>query len=404
VKLFVSYTSSDRDWAHWIAWTLGEGGHEAFVHEWEVGAGESIPRWMEERLSQADKLLGVFSDAYSKAIYSKSERWAAYWDDPEGRNGFLVPIEVSKVSEWSLFVKPLRRLSLIDLSEPDARERLLTFLEPPHPPAEKPIFPGGTQGTPAPTSFTEGSEPLGTHAPAFPTPSPEAAATKPDADEAIRCIDDYEPKPVIFGREDEVETVVGALLSGKPSIVAGGPGMGKTAVATAALFDPRVVARFGRRRVFASLEAATESRAILAKLVEALGLPPTGDDASLLRILENNAAERPLAAVLDNAETVFDIDRAGSERLLSLVAHVPGLSLATTIPRRCASDPRDDFNRKLGEAWRYAGSRRLSRDRRRFFRQRSGFARPPGSSGWSRSLDSSCRSSGDRSAFAEGLA
>jgi len=111
------------------------------------------------------------------------------------------------------------------------------------------------------------------------------------------------------GRDDNSElfTIVGALLAAKTVLVAGGPGMGKTAVATAALYDPRVATRFGRRRIFASLETATEPRTILAKLVEALGLPPTGDDATLLRIVEGNAAEQPFTAILDNAETVFDV-------------------------------------------------------------------------------------------------
>ena len=44
LKIFVSYTSADRDWAHWIAWTLKEAGYEPFVHEWEVGAGEASRR------------------------------------------------------------------------------------------------------------------------------------------------------------------------------------------------------------------------------------------------------------------------------------------------------------------------------------------------------------------------
>jgi hypothetical protein len=107
--------------------------------------------------------------------------------------------------------------------------------------------------------------------------------------------------------------------------------MGKTALATVALYDKRVVAHFGRRRVFTSVETATEPRAILAKLVESLGLSPVGDEPSLLRVLETNAAEQPFAAILDNAETVFDIDRVESERLLSLVGSIKGLSIAVTI-------------------------------------------------------------------------
>jgi tetratricopeptide (TPR) repeat protein len=152
-----------------------------------------------------------------------------------------------------------------------------------------------------------------------------------DLDLSIRCIDDHEPKPQIFGRDDEIETIVNALLDDKTILVAGGPGMGKTAVATAALYDPRVVANFGRRRVFASLETATEPRAILAKLVEALGLPPTGDEVSLLHIIEATAAEAPFAAILDNSETVFDANRGAAERLLSLVSQIRGLSLVVTI-------------------------------------------------------------------------
>jgi tetratricopeptide (TPR) repeat protein len=333
LKIFVSYTSSDKDWAQWIGWNLRQAGHEPFLHDWEIGAGENIAGWMENRFHQADKLIGVFSEAYCKAAFSQSERWSAYWQDPQGRSGFFVPIEVRKVSEWPGFVSSLKHLSLVGLSEDDASQRLVAFLRPPQFPIEKPAFPGAASvAVPQLVSFADGGDPIG-NAPVFPA-SPSVgvgsqAAIYPAP--SPRCIDDHEPKPVIFGREDEIQTIVDALLDGKVSVVAGGPGMGKTALATAALYDPRVIARFSRRRVFASLETATEPRAILAKLVETLGLPPTGDEVSLLRILETNAAEQPLAAILDNAETVFDIDRANCERLLNLVSQVKGLSLTVTI-------------------------------------------------------------------------
>ena len=339
MKIFVSYTSTDRRWAHWIAWQLREAGHEPFVHEWEIGAGENIPRWMEERIDQADHLIGVFSDTYCKAIFSRSERWAAYWDDPEGRVGFLIPIEVVKVTKWPRLVNPLNRLSLTGLNESDAADRLKAFLEPRKPPSEKPVFPG-ISANPSEPAFTDNSESLGADAPNFPAASliveqlangavPIASIT--DLDRGIRCIEDHEPQPQIFGRDDEVETIVSALLAEKMILVAGGPGMGKTAVATAALYDARIISQFRRRRIFASLETSTDARAILAKLVEELGLPPTGDEVSLLRILEANATEKPLAAVLDNAETVFDADRVAAERLLNLVAQIEGLSVVVTI-------------------------------------------------------------------------
>ena len=45
--VFISYTSSDRDWAMWIAKELQALGHKPYVHEWEIGAGGDIYAWME---------------------------------------------------------------------------------------------------------------------------------------------------------------------------------------------------------------------------------------------------------------------------------------------------------------------------------------------------------------------
>lgn len=164
-------------------------------------------------------------------------------------------------------------------------------------------------------------------------PAPETPAPPPPAIQAPRIvpIDRVEPKPEIFGRDEELKTLVAAVSDRRLAIVAGGPGMGKTAVAAAAFYDPAIVSRFGPRRVFASLETATEARALLTELVGALGLPATGDDATLLRLLEQQCAEQPLAAILDNAETAFESSRAEGERLLRLMSQIDGLHLLVTI-------------------------------------------------------------------------
>jgi hypothetical protein len=52
--IFVSYTSSDRDWAFWIAKELKALGHTPRVHEWEIKGGDDICAWMEERHDAAD--------------------------------------------------------------------------------------------------------------------------------------------------------------------------------------------------------------------------------------------------------------------------------------------------------------------------------------------------------------
>jgi C1A family cysteine protease len=140
-SIFVSFTSADRAWAHWIGGVLKDNGYEPRVHDWEIGAGQNIARWMDKALEESDRLIGVFSNAYVDAIYSSSERWAAYWDDPMGKRGGMIPIEVRPVTKWPPLTRSLKRLSLIALDENSAKKELLKFLEPPSFPSELPPFP-----------------------------------------------------------------------------------------------------------------------------------------------------------------------------------------------------------------------------------------------------------------------
>ena len=77
--IFVSYTSSDRDWAFWIGQELEKLGHTAHIHEWEIPAGGNIAAWMDERHNNADHILCVISKVYLTKPYSSWERQAAQW-------------------------------------------------------------------------------------------------------------------------------------------------------------------------------------------------------------------------------------------------------------------------------------------------------------------------------------
>jgi TIR domain len=92
--IFISYTSSDRDWAFWIAHELEALGHVAHVHEWEVSGGDDIYAWMERRHNTADHVLCVVSDDYLKAPYSTLERNAALWHAVAKRPGFVLLVAV----------------------------------------------------------------------------------------------------------------------------------------------------------------------------------------------------------------------------------------------------------------------------------------------------------------------
>jgi hypothetical protein len=112
--IFVSYTSNDREWAHWIALELKALGHVAHVHEWEIEGSESIYAWMETRLDAADRVLCVVSDEYLKAPYSTLERHAALWQAATKRPGFVLLVAV-KPCKLPTLSDHLRRCELFGL-------------------------------------------------------------------------------------------------------------------------------------------------------------------------------------------------------------------------------------------------------------------------------------------------
>ena len=88
--IFVSYTSSDRDWAFWIAKELEALDHTPHLHDWEIMGGDDIYAWMEQRRDSADHVLCVVSDDYQRAPYSTLERNAALWQAANKRPKFVL--------------------------------------------------------------------------------------------------------------------------------------------------------------------------------------------------------------------------------------------------------------------------------------------------------------------------
>jgi tetratricopeptide (TPR) repeat protein len=148
--IFVSYTSSDKEWAFWIGYELEALGHVPHVHDWEIPGGGDIMAWMEERHDAADRVLCIVSNAYLKKPYSSLERRAAQWAARTDRPSFLIPIFIEPCKTPTLFAT-VKRCDLYHLVEEDARARLKTFLAPPVRPPRGP-FPGGAKASPPPPS------------------------------------------------------------------------------------------------------------------------------------------------------------------------------------------------------------------------------------------------------------
>jgi hypothetical protein len=57
--IFISYTSSDREWAFWIAKELEALSHTVHIHEWEIARGADIYGWMEAAITIGEKAIGA---------------------------------------------------------------------------------------------------------------------------------------------------------------------------------------------------------------------------------------------------------------------------------------------------------------------------------------------------------
>jgi hypothetical protein len=145
--IFVSYTSSDRDWANWIGLELEKLSHVAHVHEWEISAGGNIPAWMEERHQRADHVLFVISKLYLTKDYSNWERLSAEWAAVSKRSNFGLPVFIEEC-ETPTLLAPFKRCDLYGLNEDDARARLSEYLTPASKPEAAP-FPGARKPAPA---------------------------------------------------------------------------------------------------------------------------------------------------------------------------------------------------------------------------------------------------------------
>ncbi|KAJ7265614.1 P-loop containing nucleoside triphosphate hydrolase protein, partial [Mycena rebaudengoi] len=147
------------------------------------------------------------------------------------------------------------------------------------------------------------------------------------------------PFPRIFyGREAELHDVVNILVQESAHIaILGAGGMGKTSLATAAVHNPEVEAKY-LHRYFVPCHSSPTCTELAATISAHIGLEKGSKMANKIAYYFSHAP--PSLLVLDNLETTWETlsSRFEVEEFLSLLTDVPHLGLMITL--RGAERPR----------------------------------------------------------------
>ena len=133
-----------------------------------------------------------------------------------------------------------------------------------------------------------------------------------------------------FGRDDLKKQLTGLLLGSAPNhaFVLGGPGIGKSNLALAALHDGQVSNRFGERRCFVRCDSIATKDALVFEIAATLGLPPSPNLEAAVFV---ELAKAPFALAVDNFETPWLAGTEQAEDLLGRLSDLPALWLIVSI-------------------------------------------------------------------------
>ncbi|KZW03073.1 hypothetical protein EXIGLDRAFT_759383 [Exidia glandulosa HHB12029] len=142
------------------------------------------------------------------------------------------------------------------------------------------------------------------------------------------------PPPAYVGRTEETTAIVEMLSGPNQAFMAvlGGPGMGKTSVAVAALHATEVETKFTTRRYFIACDAADGLSSLLTTLCTGLGIQ-FESPKSAQKALKQFLATAPCVLLLDNFESVWEAasTRQNTEDLLSSLASISTVSIIITL-------------------------------------------------------------------------
>jgi tetratricopeptide (TPR) repeat protein len=144
---FISFNGADLAYAEAIDAALRAAGFSTFYHPRDLPPGGNIPIWMDDALMNSAQTLALYSPAYTsdKAVYSKAERYASWWDDPDSKKRKLIPVVLNQTS-ISPIMKMISYIDVTGRNPKDAASHVVMRLKAPGESAQRDeLSPAGGQ-------------------------------------------------------------------------------------------------------------------------------------------------------------------------------------------------------------------------------------------------------------------
>jgi hypothetical protein len=91
-RVFISHSSKDKQFATWLSVDLANHGHNPWLDEWKIRAGESIPTKIGEGLENCDFVVVVLSENAVASHWVEREWQAKYWDEVAKGKIRVIPV------------------------------------------------------------------------------------------------------------------------------------------------------------------------------------------------------------------------------------------------------------------------------------------------------------------------
>jgi tetratricopeptide (TPR) repeat protein len=139
---FISFTSSDRKWATWIAWVLEQKGYTCAFQDWDFTPGCNFVAEMDRALKDCDRVLAVLSPKYCSSGFCEAEWTAKFAEGVKSKKPTILPVRVCEFDVEGL-LGVLVYVDLVNCSKEQARNLLLKRVQDGRAkPDTEPGFPG----------------------------------------------------------------------------------------------------------------------------------------------------------------------------------------------------------------------------------------------------------------------